>query len=127
MEKGDILIWLRMGRQYINWQMALIWIVLKKEGKNGKRITRKFYSADPLANTAYALGMDMTYLDFDKLQKSEKIKKIINQSMLMGSLGEGYSFLNKILPNSYRINDVPAELYDGMIIVINATPTDIKH
>ena len=31
------------------------------------------------------------------------------------------------LPNSYRINDVPAELYDGMIIVINATPTDIKH
>ena len=45
--------------------------------------------------------------------------------MLMGSLGEGYSFLNKILPNSYRINDVPAELYDGMIIVINATPTDI--
>ena len=22
-----------MGRQYINWQMALIWIVLKKEGK----------------------------------------------------------------------------------------------
>lgn len=96
-------------------------------GKNGKRITRKFYSADPLANTAYALGMDMTYLDFDKLQKSEKIKKIINQSMLMGSLGEGYSLLNKILPNSYRINDVPAELYDGMIIVINATPTDIKH
>ena len=31
------------------------------------------------------------------------------------------------LPNSYRINDVPAELYDGMIIVVNATPTDIKH
>ena len=31
MEKVDILIWLRMGRQYINWQMALIWIVLKKE------------------------------------------------------------------------------------------------
>ena len=80
-----------------------------------------------MANTAHALGMDMTYLDFDKLQKSEKIKEIINQSMLMGSLGEGYSFLNKILPNSYRINDVPVELYDGMIIVINATPTDIKH
>ena len=96
-------------------------------GKNGKRITRKFYSADPLANTAHALGMDITYLDFNKLQKSEKIKKIINQSMLMGSLGEGYSFLNKILPNSYRINDVPAELYDGMIIVINASPTDINH
>ena len=96
-------------------------------GKNGKRITRKFYSADPLANTAHALGMDMTYLDFDKLHKSEKMNEIINKSMLMGSLGEGYSFLNKILPNSYRINDVPAELYDGMIIVTNATPTNIKN
>ena len=80
-----------------------------------------------MANTAHALGMDMTYLDFNKLQKSEKIKEIINKNMLMGSLGEGYSFLNKILPNSYRINDVPAELYDGMIIVKNATPTDIKN
>ena len=95
-------------------------------GKNGKRITRKFYSSDPLANTAHALGMDMTYLDFDKLNKSEKMNEVINKSMLMGSLGEGYSFLNKLLPNSYRINDVPAELYDGMIIVTNATPIDIK-
>ena len=95
-------------------------------GKNGKRITRKFYSADPLANTAHALGIDMTYLDFDKLNKSEKMNEVINKSMLMGSLGEGYSFLNKLLPNSYRINDVPAELYDGMIIVTNATPIDIK-
>ena len=50
-----------------------------------------------------------------------------HKNMLMGSLGEGYSFLNQILPNSYRINDVPAELYDGMIIVKNATPTDIKN
>ena len=69
----------------------------------------------------------MTYLDFDKIKKKKKIKEIINKNMLMGSLGEGYSFLNKILPNSYRIDDVPAELYDGMIIVKNATPTEIKN
>lgn len=95
-------------------------------GKNGKRIIRKFYSADPLANTAHALGMDMTYLDFDNMQNSEKMSEIINNNMLMGSLGEGYSILNKILPNTYRINDVPAQLYDGMIIVTNATPTMIN-
>lgn len=96
-------------------------------GKNGKRITRKFYSADPLANTAHALGMDMTYLDFNKMSKSEKMHEVINQKMLMGSLGEGYSFLNKILPNTYRINDIPFELYDGMIVVTNATPTVIEN
>ena len=32
--------------------------------------------------------MDMTFLDFDKLNKSEKMNETINESMLMGSLGE---------------------------------------
>ena len=41
--KGDILIWLRMGRQYINWQMALIWIVLKKEGKKWQFLKFKIF------------------------------------------------------------------------------------
>lgn len=96
-------------------------------GKNGKRITRKFYSADPLANTANALEMDVTYLNFDRMDNSEKMHEVVNSNMLMGSLGEGYSFLSKLLPNTYRINDVPSELYDGMIIVTNATPTVITN
>ena len=95
-------------------------------GKKGKRITRKFYSADPLANTANSLGMDMTYLDFEKMEKAEQLNSVIHDDMIMGSLGEGYSFLNKVLPNTYRINVVPTELYDGMIIVTEATPTFIK-
>ena len=95
-------------------------------GKNGKRIIRKFYSADPLANTAHALGMDITFLDFERTDQSEKIHDAVNDNMFMGSLGEGYSILNKILPNTYRVNDVPEELYDGMIIVTNPTPTEIN-
>ena len=61
------------------------------------------------------------------MQNIQKMYEVVNSNMLMGSLGEGYSFLNKLLPNTYRINDVPSELYDGMIIVTNATPTDIKN
>lgn len=95
-------------------------------GMNEKRITRKFYSADPLANTANSLGMDRAYLDFEKMENTEKLHSVIHNNMIMGSLGEGYSFLNKILPNTYRISDIPAELYDGMIIVTNATPTVIE-
>lgn len=95
-------------------------------GKNGKRVTHKFYSADPLANTANALGMDMAYLDFEKINEAEQLNSVIHKNMTMGSLGEGYSFLNKILPNTYRINAVPSELYDGMVIVTEATPTVIK-
>lgn len=48
-------------------------------GENGKRITRKFYSADPLANIAHALGMDMTFLDFEKLDNSEKMYDYVRE------------------------------------------------
>lgn len=70
--------------------------------------------------------MDMVYLDFNKMQESEKLWSVTNNPMLMGSLGESYSILNKIFPYTYRINDVPAELYDGMIIIRNASPIVIK-
>lgn len=42
--------------------------------------------------------------------------------MTMGSLGEGYTFLMKLLPQSYRTADIPAELYDAMIFVYSASP-----
>ena len=44
----------------------------------------------------------------------------------MGSVGEGYSALMSLLPMSYRVWRSPAELYDGMILVPRATPTDIR-
>lgn len=42
--------------------------------------------------------------------------------MTMGSLGEGYTFLMKLLPQSYRTADIPTELYDAMIFVYSASP-----
>lgn len=45
--------------------------------------------------------------------------------MTMGSLGEGYSFLMKLIPASHRVQDVPAELYDAMIFVYKASPIDL--
>ena len=63
---------------------------------------------------------------FEKINEAKQVNSVIHNNMTMGSLGEGYSFLNKILPNTYRINAVPSELYDGMIIVTEATPTVIK-
>lgn len=43
-------------------------------------------------------------------------------AMTMGSLGEGYTFLMKLLPQSYRTADIPTELYDAMIFVYSASP-----
>ena len=44
----------------------------------------------------------------------------------MGSIGEGYSPLMAVLPMSYRVWRSPAELYDGMIFVTRASPTQIR-
>lgn len=39
----------------------------------------------------------------------------------MGSLGEGYAWYMKLLPQSYRIKAVPADLYDAMALMYEAT------
>ena len=45
----------------------------------------------------------------------------------MGSLGEGYNpLVMRILPASYRVWRSPATIYDAMIFVADAHPTEIK-
>ena len=43
----------------------------------------------------------------------------------MGSLGEGYTPIMKFVPYSYRIEKSPKEIFDSMIFVYEASPTDI--
>lgn len=43
----------------------------------------------------------------------------------MGSPGEGYAWYMKLLPQSYRIEAVPADLYDAMALVYEATPISV--
>ena len=43
----------------------------------------------------------------------------------MGSLGETYSTLYRILPRGYRVWASPAELYDAMIYVSDAHPIEV--
>ena len=45
--------------------------------------------------------------------------------MSMLDVGEGLSKWHKYLPYVYRQKQVPAELYDGMIFVYQATPIEI--
>ena len=42
--------------------------------------------------------------------------------MSMGSLGEGYNFLMKLIPTSNRVSDIPSQLYSAMIYVYKASP-----
>lgn len=89
------------------------------------RTNQVFYSHDPLAKAAYEAGLDVSWLDFAKVPGDSQLGEQIYEYSYMGSLGEGYNLLMRILPPSYRIFQPPAELYDGMIFVAEADPTVI--
>ena len=94
-------------------------------GRSGRRTNQVFYSHDPLAKAAKLAGLDVCWLDFGKASQSPELAAFLSDHHYMGSLGEGYSLLMRLLPPSYRIFQPPAGLYDGMIFVANATPTRI--
>lgn len=85
------------------------------------RGNHSFCSADPLAAQAKRLGGSY-YLDFAGVSEGGETYTLLHSAMTMGSLGEGYTFLMKLLPQSYRTADIPAELYDAMIFVYGASP-----
>ena len=90
--------------------------------KNGRK-NHTSYSADPLAYQAKELGT--YYLRFEDLADNERLHGIVTGKMSTGSLGEGFSFLNNLLPASVRVYAPPADLYDGMLFVYEATPFTI--
>jgi len=92
---------------------------------NTGRDDYEFCSDDPLAKAVGELDENICYLDFAKANESDELADIINNKMKMGSLGEGYSPLMKIMKQTYQINIVPTELYDGMILVYEATPIKV--
>lgn len=90
-----------------------------------KRINKVFYSHDPLAKTAKLLGFDECWLDFSLISQDSELYKTASDYTYMGTLGESYSMMMRLLPPSYRMFQPPMELYDSMIFISDATPTKI--
>ena len=88
---------------------------------DGGRGDHSFCSADPLAAQAKRLGGEY-YLNFTSPNLSDELRALIDSPMSMGSLGEGYNFLMKLIPTSHRVSDIPSQLYSAMIYVYKASP-----
>lgn len=94
-------------------------------GSSGKRTTQTFYSHNPLAKAAKLAGLDICWLDFRSIPQNSELAQMSKQYMYMGTLGESYSWIMRLLPPSYRMFQPPAVLYDSMIFVTQASPTKI--
>ena len=92
---------------------------------SGKRTNQVFYSHNPLAKAAKEAKLDQCYLDFTSIPEDSELGNQVREYTFMGNLGEQYSVMMRLLPPSYRMFQPPAQLYDAMIIVTNATPIEI--
>lgn len=91
-----------------------------------KRMTRTFYSYDPLAKAADECGYGTCWLDFSRVPDDAELARSIDEPIMMGSVGEAFSPLMYVLPQTYRIKREPASMYDSMVFVVHAHPTQIK-
>ena len=92
---------------------------------NGVRTTATFCSADTLAYQAKYHDNKYLLQFSDVDEQNEKVKKLINSPLNMGSLGEEYYFFMKLLPITYIIRETPAKLYDTIIFLYKTTPIEI--
>lgn len=90
-----------------------------------KRTYQVFYSHDPLAKAAKLAGYDICWIDFANVPEESELGRQISEYTYMGTLGESYSIIMRLLPPSYRMFQPPAVLYDSMIFVSDAVPTQI--
>lgn len=98
---------------------------INEVGPDKKRSNHVFVSANPLAYSARKFK-GKYYLDFTKVKDGETFD-LVNKEINMVSLGEGYSPLMKFMPRTYRVKEVPKDLYDAMIFVYYAKPIAVIH
>lgn len=93
--------------------------------ENYERKNHKFCSGDPLAYQAKNRKDGMYYLDFATVpKKSTKLYEQIHSEIPMGAVGEGYSIYFYLF-QTFRENMIPAECYDAVIYVYDATPIHV--
>ena len=97
-----------------------------------ERTTFTAYSHDPLAKASKKCGYDISWLDFSKIPENTDLYSECTGYCYMGNLGENQiTLLNRVImhaiPYSYRTWGSPASMYDGMIFVTEAHPTQIRN
>ena len=91
-----------------------------------KRTVQSFVSIDPLAAQArFAKGKQYALYFSSITDEKSKVYQLIHTPMEMLQLGEGYSFLMRFLPNSYRVKSEPVQRYDSMIYLHEGKPIEI--
>ena len=92
-----------------------------------KRSMQTFVSCDPLAAQArFAEGQQYVLYFAEVSDEKSRVAALVRSPMRMMQLGEGYTFLMRLLPDrSYRLKGAPAVYYDAMLFLYEAHPIEI--
>lgn len=92
-----------------------------------KRSMQTFVSCDPLAAQArFAEGQQYVLYFSEVSDEKSRVAALVRSPMRMMQLGEGYTFLMRLLPDrSYRLKGAPAAYYDAMLFLYEAHPIEI--
>lgn len=92
-----------------------------------KRSMQTFVSCDPLAAQArFAAGQQYVLYFSEVSDEKSRVAALVRSPMRMMQLGEGYTFLMRLLPDrSYRLKGAPAAYYDAMLFLYEAHPIEI--
>ena len=100
----------------------------KFQSKNGsgERKNYKVKNNNELTEAFSKVESNIFYVDFEKAGETEALKDIISKEQKMANIGDDFRYWYKFLKMFYTIEMVPNEAYDGVIIVKEATPTNVK-
>ena len=91
-----------------------------------KRTVQSFVSVDTLAAQARIAKVKQYALYFSSItDEKNKVYQLTHTPMEMLQLGEGYSFLMRFIPNSYRVKGAPVQRYDSMIYLYEGNPIEL--
>ena len=91
-----------------------------------KRTVQSFVSVDSLAAQArFAKGKQYALYFSGITDEKSKVYQLIHTPMKMLQLGEGYTFVMRFFPKSYRVESEPVQRYDSMIYLYEGKPIEI--
>lgn len=94
------------------------------------RTTFTVYSRDPMAKAAKKAGFERCWVDFSRIPKDSGLRAFADDYCYTANLGENQlnwltRGIMRALPQTYRSYRSPSDMYDGMIYVPIAHPTEI--
>lgn len=92
---------------------------------NSGRVVKKICSDDKLAYQVKNMDGNEYYIDFSKVDSSSELGNVINSKMRMGSLGEQYNILIKMMKGAHSIKAVPSDIYDAMVVYYEVNPITV--